>query len=363
MLFVPYFTRSISTSTGNVKKLPSILRSIPNIEQILQSPTTPTPTPTPTTPPKKSTVTTTSKQDTPRTIIDADYLNRYFSKDSLIPITDLTKSQLTHINKLFNTSKIYIDWSIYDYTQIPGEEERLKLEERINDTAPVDQDDGEVVEFDKYETDVKQPLIKNNMKLGHIKFIENKNKKILNQEIQNNLPEIILLGRCNVGKSSLINCILSPTNLKLNNPKELARVKNYAGYTPCLNFYNIGGLFRLVDSPGYGVKGKEWQGELVFKYLMNRRVLKNCYLILDGKIGLNQYDEEIIKNLYELGIQFDIIFSKIDKLKQFNRLQHLIELIENQSILNQLKMKPRFYFVNSMINDNDLNYRSVVDLI
>src|SRR5215510_3535083 len=60
----------------------------------------------------------------------------------------------------------------------------------------------------------------------------------------NGLPEIVLVGKSNVGKSSFINTML--------NRKSLARTSNTPGKTRQLNFYNIDGLFYFVDLPGYG---------------------------------------------------------------------------------------------------------------
>lgn len=157
------------------------------------------------------------------------------------------------------------------------------------------------------------------------------------------LPEVMFLGRCNVGKSSLINTLLSKKKQK--KVESYARVKQEAGYTPCLNFYNIGGRFRLVDTPGYGVKGRQWQGELIFQYLQNRQNLQNVYLILDAEVGLNAYDELIIQNLTDLGIRFDIIFNKIDKIDSTKRLERVQELI-NTGIIGDLNMKPRCYVIS-----------------
>ena len=158
------------------------------------------------------------------------------------------------------------------------------------------------------------------------------------------LPEVIFLGRCNVGKSSLINALLSKK--KDTVVQSYARVKNQAGYTPCLNFYNVGGRFRLVDCPGYGVKGREWQGKLVFEYLQKRDNLQNTYLILDAEIGLNAYDELLLQNLTEVGVRFDIIFNKIDKIPKDKRKERVLELVTTGAI-GELNMTPRCYAVSS----------------
>ena len=61
---------------------------------------------------------------------------------------------------------------------------------------------------------------------------------------KNNLPEIVLVGKSNVGKSSFINTIV--------NRKNLARTSSQPGKTRQLNFYNIDNIFYFVDLPGYG---------------------------------------------------------------------------------------------------------------
>lgn len=157
------------------------------------------------------------------------------------------------------------------------------------------------------------------------------------------LPEVIFLGRCNVGKSSLINALLSKK--KDSVVQSYARVKQQAGYTPCLNFYNIGGKFRLVDCPGYGIKGREWQGNLIFEYLQKRTNLQNTYLILDAEVGLNEYDELILQNLTDMAVRFDIIFNKIDKIPKEQRLPRILELV-NKGVIGNLNMKPRCYAVS-----------------
>ncbi|OWB61264.1 hypothetical protein B5S29_g2152 [[Candida] boidinii] len=313
------------------------------------------------------------KQKKIEEIIDGSYLNKKFSENTHY-FHELNKNQISYLNRFFNDAKVDLDWSIYDYLKIPGEEERLNKEEQLISKYEAeeeqeenqeliqekkDEEEDDLDDFDKKYNNTENTTLNENMKKGTIKSIERKEKKLNELENFNNLPEIIFLGRCNVGKSSLINSLL--TNLKFQENEKYARVKRFAGYTPCLNFYNIGGLFRLVDSPGYGVKGKDWQGELTFQYLNNRRNLRNCYLLLDAKIGLNDYDELIINNLVELGVSFDIIFNKIDKIQNNNRINHLNNIIKN-SILDKLLIKPKFFFINSVVESNfkksNLNFKS-----
>lgn len=157
-----------------------------------------------------------------------------------------------------------------------------------------------------------------NAKIGHewsIYSYEQLEQKDLAAE---DLPEILLIGRCNVGKSSLINSLL--TKSSETELRKYARVKDRAGYTPCLNFYNIGGTLRLVDSPGYGVKGQAWQGDLICEYLQKRSQLMNTYLILDASVGVNAYDLQAIDMLKGIGSDYDIILNKVDKVAQDKRV-------------------------------------------
>jgi ribosome biogenesis GTP-binding protein YsxC/EngB len=88
-------------------------------------------------------------------------------------------------------------------------------------------------------------------------------------------PEIALLGRSNVGKSSLINTLI--------NRKSFARTSSTPGKTQTLNFYNIEDQLYLVDVPGYGFakvskKQREEFGVMIEEYLTTRKLLKGrCY--------------------------------------------------------------------------------------
>ncbi|KAG7890117.1 hypothetical protein KL935_004322 [Ogataea polymorpha] len=256
-----------------------------------------------------------SKTSKPTSPIDGPYLNNYFANKSDLPVSVLTSMDRGNVSRIINESEIRLDWSIYDLNKLPGEDRRAAAEAGLDQPGTSHENKGQL------------------------------------------LPEVILLGRCNVGKSSLVNALMSNNK---QSATTYAKVKQSAGYTPCLNFYNVGGLFRLVDSPGYGVKGKPWQGELTMRYLAERRELKNCFLILNGDLGLNKYDELILEALVEMGVQFDIIFNKIDKIKNESRIQHYEELI-SRSILNDLKIKPRMYFANSI--ENDLKQRTGINEI
>ena len=102
-----------------------------------------------------------------------------------------------------------------------------------------------------------------------------------NQYPKNNLPEIVLAGKSNVGKSSFINTLI--------NRKNLARTSSTPGKTRQINFYNMDNKFYFVDLPGYGYSrmSKEQQfkvGKFIEKYLSIRAGMMDE--LLTGKIRL-----------------------------------------------------------------------------
>ncbi|AUJ26113.1 MULTISPECIES: ribosome biogenesis GTP-binding protein YihA/YsxC [Virgibacillus] len=134
------------------------------------------------------------------------------------------------------------------------------------------------------------------------------------------LPEIALAGRSNVGKSSFINTLI--------NRKNLARTSSKPGKTQTLNFYLINNAFYFVDVPGYGyakVSKKERQkwGKMMEEYFEKRHSLKAVLLITDIRHeptvdDLQMYD---FLKYYELPVL--IIATKLDKVSKNKRSQHV----------------------------------------
>ncbi|EKM82210.1 hypothetical protein AGABI1DRAFT_105518 [Agaricus bisporus var. burnettii JB137-S8] len=106
------------------------------------------------------------------------------------------------------------------------------------------------------------------------------------------LPEVIVTGRANVGKSSLFNAVLGR--------KSLLHTSKRAGHTRQLNFYRVGappGKLILVDAPGYGARGRPEWGEMFDKYLQTRKELRRVYILFNGKHGLNEFDRQMLAHL------------------------------------------------------------------
>ncbi|KJA25692.1 hypothetical protein HYPSUDRAFT_199418 [Hypholoma sublateritium FD-334 SS-4] len=107
-------------------------------------------------------------------------------------------------------------------------------------------------------------------------------------------PEIIVTGRANAGKSTLLNAVLKRTTLLSTSKK--------AGHTKALNFYAVGSdpiKLLLVDAPGYGARGRPQWGELFDHYIKTREQLKRVYILFNAKHGLNQFDVQMLEHLSE----------------------------------------------------------------
>jgi GTP-binding protein len=134
---------------------------------------------------------------------------------------------------------------------------------------------------------------------------------------EEDFPEIAFVGRSNVGKSSLINCILKR--------RKLAHTSNTPGRTQLINFFLVNDNFLFVDLPGYGYAKvpesvrKKW-GPMVETYLMIRRSLKLVVMILDIRRDPSEDDLSLIQWLDHYDIPAYFVLTKADKLTRSNRL-------------------------------------------
>ena len=135
----------------------------------------------------------------------------------------------------------------------------------------------------------------------------------LKEAPQGLFPEVLLVGRSNVGKSSLINALC--------NKKALAFTSSKPGHTRLLNYYNVDDKLYLVDAPGYGyAKGgfdlDKLFGEMMEDYFTNATRIKLVLVLLDSRRELNEDDIEIINYLEEKNIKYRLVFTKVDKINQ-----------------------------------------------
>ena len=131
-----------------------------------------------------------------------------------------------------------------------------------------------------------------------------------------NLPEFLLVGRSNVGKSSFINTLI--------NRKNFAHTSSKPGKTQTLNFYNVNESFYLVDVPGYGYASVDKQtqakfGLMIEEYLMNRDSLKRVFLIIDYRNKPMEDDLLMYNFLKYYHKEVTIVATKYDKVSQSKR--------------------------------------------
>ncbi|MDO7632117.1 MAG: ribosome biogenesis GTP-binding protein YihA/YsxC [Loktanella sp.] len=123
--------------------------------------------------------------------------------------------------------------------------------------------------------------------------------------------EVCFAGRSNVGKSSLSNA--------LTGRKGLARASNTPGRTQEINFFTAGDFY-VVDLPGYGFANapvavvEKWQ-RLLKQYLSGRPTLRRVFVLIDARHGAKDVDEEIMSLLDRSAVTFQVVMTKVDKLR------------------------------------------------
>lgn len=134
------------------------------------------------------------------------------------------------------------------------------------------------------------------------------------------LPEVAIVGRSNVGKSSLINTLLSR--------KGLAKTSSTPGRTQLINFFRINHKLIFVDLPGYGyakvsasVK-KNWQ-PMIEGYLKDRENLKGVVLIMDMRRPPEDEEEMLLDFLSSFSIPSILALTKADKLSGNEKIKQL----------------------------------------
>ena len=142
------------------------------------------------------------------------------------------------------------------------------------------------------------------------------------------LPEIAFLGRSNVGKSSLLNC--------LTGKKGLAFTSSRPGCTQLINFFRINGEMHFVDLPGYGyarvpleVKAR-WKS-LIESYLLTRNTLSKAVVLLDARRGWMETDLELKSWLEFQKIPYVVVATKFDKLNQKEQQRSLTSITKELS--------------------------------
>lgn len=148
---------------------------------------------------------------------------------------------------------------------------------------------------------------------------------------KDNLPEIVLVGKSNVGKSSFINTLV--------NRKKLARTSSEPGKTRQINFYNMDNKFYLVDLPGYGYskmskQEQEKVGNFIEEYLQKSKNIALIVFLLDIRHEPTSNDKLMYDYIFKTNLPCLIIANKADKIA-VTKVESAVNSL--QEILNPLK--------------------------
>lgn len=141
-----------------------------------------------------------------------------------------------------------------------------------------------------------------------------------------NMPEIVLAGKSNVGKSSFIN--------SMTNRKSLARTSSAPGKTRQLNFYNMDDYFYFVDLPGYGYSemSKAEQAKVadsINSYLATRKNINLIILLIDIRHAPGANDKTMLEYIKSTGRRYIVVTSKADKIAK-TKVQSYVDNIAKE---------------------------------
>ena len=141
-------------------------------------------------------------------------------------------------------------------------------------------------------------------------------------------PEVAIVGRSNVGKSSLLNMLCEH--------KQLARVSKTPGRTQLVNFFDIENKAYIVDLPGYGYADvpesiqSKWD-DMMHEYLAGREQLLGLLLLLDVRRSPSEHDHLMFDWCMERGLPVLLILTKVDKVgknEAYNQLHKIAKEFE-----------------------------------
>jgi GTP-binding protein len=159
------------------------------------------------------------------------------------------------------------------------------------------------------------------------------------------IPEIAIVGRSNVGKSSLINHLLK---------RKLAKTSSIPGKTQSINFFCVDEQVALIDLPGYGyakapkqVK-KQWS-EIIDQYLQNRSTLQLILFLLDSRRQPAEEDLAFIQWASFHQKPLLIVFTKTDKINEIEKKQNTLVTMNS---LKKFQTSGPLYFLHYSIKDS-----------
>ncbi|KAK3099140.1 hypothetical protein FSP39_000055 [Pinctada imbricata] len=137
-------------------------------------------------------------------------------------------------------------------------------------------------------------------------------------------PEVLLVGRSNVGKSSLMKEIFR----NAPNASSKVSVSSKPGHTRKLQFFDVGEKFTLVDAPGYGFQMPIHYQESVEAYITQRRNLCRSFVLIDSELGLQKADYIGLNMMEEFKQPYVLVLTKVDKVSRSKLIKTLMSIVE-----------------------------------
>jgi len=194
--------------------------------------------------------------------------------------------------------------------------------------------------FDLFYTTRSKKTTTSYMKIQHSVFVSSSTS--YKNCAHHTHPEIVFIGRSNVGKSSLINALLER--------KQLAKVSKTPGKTALINHFLVNNGIHFVDLPGYGwaqvshATKIKWE-KMVRDYLLYRTQIKTVFLLLDSKIPSQKIDLDFMDWLSAHRIPFAIILTKADKKNTMRSQKNYCTLMHN--FMENWTTSPSVFFASA----------------
>ncbi len=170
--------------------------------------------------------------------------------------------------------------------------------------------------------------------------------------------EVAFAGRSNVGKSSLINA--------LTGRNTLAKTSATPGRTRQLNYFSLGGQLMLVDMPGYGyaeapkTEIARWN-RLIDSYLKGRQTLRRVMVLVDARHGIKPNDLETMTQLDKAAVPYQVVLTKMDKLKKGERDARLAET--KAALAKRPAAHPEIVATSSETGEGIADLRGIIGLL
>jgi len=167
------------------------------------------------------------------------------------------------------------------------------------------------------------------------------------------IPQICVVGRSNVGKSSLINALV--------HGREIARPSKEPGRTRHLFVFDVGRRLSLVDLPGYGhakvtrALRQEW-AELVDTYLRRSKDLRRVVCLVDAAVGLKGSDLQVWGAVHRAGRRLMVVLTKADRCHAEDLHRNVAEVI---AALQPLERGLVWPYVHAVSSEHDLGIREL----